>query len=51
MSSSISYITTVDYCGDFIYVNGKLKRILILGSYITFRNDSTRSSGYAIQTY
>lgn len=39
-------VTTVDYCGDFIYVNGKLKRMLFLGGYITFRNDSIQCPEY-----
>ncbi|MBR1656518.1 MAG: hypothetical protein IJ698_08935 [Prevotella sp.] len=35
MTSKISYIKTVDYCGNFIYVNGKLKRMLFPGGYVT----------------
>ena len=29
-------LTTTDYCGAFIYENGKLSRILFDGGYITF---------------
>ena len=39
-------VTTVDYCGDFIYVNGKLKRMLFPGGYVTFRNDSIECPEY-----
>ena len=39
-------VTTVDYRGDFIYVNGKLKRMLFPGGYITFRNDSIQCPEY-----
>ena len=39
-------VTTVDYCGDFIYVNGKLKRMLFPGGYVTFRNDSIEHPEY-----
>ena len=39
-------VTTVDYCGDFIYVNGKLKRMLFSGGYVTFRNDSIECPEY-----
>ena len=35
MTSKISYIKMVDYCGNFIYVNGKLKRMLFPGGYVT----------------
>ena len=39
-------VTTIDYCGDFIYVNGKLKRMLFPGGYVTFRNDSIEHPEY-----
>ena len=39
-------VTTVDYYGDFIYVNGKLKRMLFPGGYVTFRNDSIEHPEY-----
>ena len=39
-------VTTVDYCGDFIYVNSKLKRMLFPGGYVTFRNDSIEHPEY-----
>ena len=39
-------VTTVDYCGDFIYVNGILKRVLFPGGYVTFRNDSIECPEY-----
>ena len=39
-------VTTVDYCGDFIYVNGVLKRMLFPGGYVTFRNDSIECPEY-----
>lgn len=39
-------VTTVDYCGDFIYVNGVLKRMLIPGGYVTFTNDDINQPEY-----
>ncbi|MBR1656539.1 MAG: hypothetical protein IJ698_09040, partial [Prevotella sp.] len=39
-------VTTVDYCGDFIYINGVLKRMLFSGGYVTFRNDSIEHPEY-----
>ena len=39
-------VTTIDYCGDFIYVNGVLKRMLFPGGYVTFRNDSIECPEY-----
>ncbi|MBR1656532.1 MAG: hypothetical protein IJ698_09005, partial [Prevotella sp.] len=45
-SQTLTKVTTVDYCGDFIYVNGKLKRMLFPGGYVTFRNDSIECPEY-----
>ena len=45
-SQTLTKVTTVDYCGDFIYVNGKLKRMLFPGGYVTFRNDSIEHPEY-----
>ncbi|QYR10258.1 hypothetical protein [Prevotella sp. Rep29] len=39
-------VTTVDYCGDFIYVNGTLKRMLFPGGYMTFTNDDINQPEY-----
>ena len=39
-------VTTVDYCGDFIYVNGTLKKILFPGGYMTFTNDDINQPEY-----
>ena len=39
-------ITTIDYCGNYIYEDGKLKRILIPGGYVTFANDNINLPQY-----
>ena len=39
-------VTATDYCGNFIYENGKLKRILIPGGYVTFANDNINLPQY-----
>lgn len=39
-------VMTVDYCGDFIYVNGVLKRMLFPGGYVTFTNDDINQPEY-----
>ena len=44
-SQTLTKVTTVDYCGDFIYVNGVLKRMLIPGGYVTFTNDDINQPG------
>ena len=35
-----------DYCGNFIYENGTLKRILFPGGYMTFTNDDINQPEY-----
>ena len=39
-------VTAIDYCGNFIYENGKLKRILIPGGYVTFANNNINQPEY-----
>ena len=39
-------VTAIDYCGNFIYENGKLKRILIPSGYVTFANDNINLPEY-----
>ena len=39
-------ITTIDYCGNYIYEDGKLKRILIPGGYVTFTSNNINLPEY-----
>ena len=39
-------VTAIDYCGNFIYEDGTLRRILIPGGYVTFANNNINQPEY-----
>ena len=39
-------VTAIDYCGNFFYEDGTLRRILIPGGYVTFANNNVNQPEY-----